>query len=138
MAAEADRPGATVVPFVRRRSTWLAAAAAAVAIAAGGIVWGPWSASRAPVDQVVGGRRRHAGHQHEGPMTAKVVFSRQLGRGAISVTGMPPAPDGKAYQLWYVGADGVARSAGVFMAARGRPRARWSSRVTRTTRPPSA
>ena len=49
-------------------------------------------------------------------MTAEVAYSRQLGKAAIDVTGLPPAPDGKTYQLWYVGPDQVARSAGLLDA----------------------
>ena len=115
-----DQPGATVVPFVRRRSTWLAAAAAAIAIAAGGIAWGQWSDPASPVDQVVAAADAMRVTGTKGPMTAEVAYSRQLGKGAITVTGMPPAPDGKVYQLWYVGADGVARSAGIMAPEDGR------------------
>jgi len=51
-----------------------------------------------------------------GGVTTEVVYSKQLGQAAISVTGLPPAPDGKTYQLWYVGPDQVARSAGLLDA----------------------
>lgn len=108
--------GGTVVPFVRRTSTWLAAAAAAVAIAVGGIAWGPWSDPASPVDQVVSAADATRVSRTTGTMTAEVAYSRQLGKGAITVTGLPAAPDGKTYQLWYVGADDVARSAGLLDA----------------------
>ena len=108
------------MPFVRRTSTWLAAAAAAVAIAAGGIAWGPWSDPASPVDQVVSAADATRVSATKGPMTAEVAYSRELGKGAITVTGMPPAPEGKVYQLWYVGADGVARSAGLMAPEGGR------------------
>ena len=105
--------GGTVVPFVRRTSTWLAAAAAAVAIAVGGIAWGPWSDPGSPLDQVVSAADATRVSSTSGPVTAEVAYSRQLGKGAITVTGLPAAPDGKTYQLWYIGADGAARSAGL-------------------------
>ncbi|HET6967780.1 MAG TPA: anti-sigma factor [Ornithinibacter sp.] len=108
--------GGTVVPFVRRTSTWLLAAAAAVAIAVGGLAWGPWSDPASPVDQVVSAADATRVSSTTGSMTAEVAYSRQLGKGAITVTGLPAAPDGKTYQLWYVGADGVARSAGLLDA----------------------
>ena len=105
--------GGTVVPFVRRTSTWLAAAAAAAAIAVGGIAWGPWSDPASPLDQVVSAADATRVSSTSGPVTAEVAYSRQLGKGAITVTGLPAAPDGKTYQLWYIGADGAARSAGL-------------------------
>ena len=37
-----------------------------------------------------------------------------LRKAAITVNGLPPAPDGKTYQLWYLGPDGAASSAGLF------------------------
>ena len=49
----------------------------------------------------------------KGSLTAQVAYSKQLGKAAIDVTGLPPAPEGKTYQLWYVGPDQVARSAGL-------------------------
>jgi anti-sigma-K factor RskA len=52
----------------------------------------------------------------KGSLRAEVAYSRQLGKAAIDVTGLPPAPAGKTYQLWYVGPDQVARSAGLLTA----------------------
>jgi anti-sigma-K factor RskA len=49
----------------------------------------------------------------QGELTAELAYSRQLGQAAVSVRGLPPAPEGKTYQLWYVGSDEVARSAGL-------------------------
>jgi anti-sigma-K factor RskA len=107
--------GGKVVPFVRRSSTWLAAAAAAVAIAVGGIVWSPWSDQPAsPYDQVVAAADATTVTSVKGDTTAKVVFSRQLGRSAISVTGLPSLPDDQTYQLWYADADEAMHPAGVF------------------------
>jgi anti-sigma-K factor RskA len=110
------RSRSTVVPLHRRASTWFAAAAAAVAIAAGGVAWGPWSDPASPMDEVVSAADASTVSQTKGPMTAEVAYSRDLGKGAITVEGLPPAPAGKTYQLWYVGADGVARSAGLMAA----------------------
>jgi anti-sigma-K factor RskA len=107
--------GGRVVPFVRRTSTWLAAAAAAVAIAVGGIIWSPWSDQPAsPYDQVVAAADATTVTSVKGDTTARVVFSRQLGRSAISVTGLPSLPDDQTYQLWYADADEVMHPAGVF------------------------
>lgn len=104
-----------VVPFRRRTSTWLAAAAAAVAIAVGGIAWSPWSGTdTSPYDQVVAAADSATVTNVKGGTTAKVVYSRQLGRSAISVTGLPSLPDDKTYQLWYAGSDQSFRGAGVF------------------------
>ncbi|HEU5241371.1 MAG TPA: anti-sigma factor, partial [Ornithinibacter sp.] len=107
--------GGRVVPFVRRTSTWLAAAAAAVAIAVGGIIWSPWSDQpSSPYDQVVAAADATTVTSVKGDTTAKVVFSRQLGRSAISVTGLPSLPDDQTYQLWYADADEEMHPAGVF------------------------
>jgi anti-sigma-K factor RskA len=110
---EGRRPRSNVVPLHRRASTWFAAAAAAVVLAAGGVAWGPWSDPASPLDQVLSAADATSVKQSEGSTTAQVAYSRDLGKGAISVEGMPPAPAGKTYQVWYIGADGAARSAGL-------------------------
>ena len=113
--AEPDA-GGTVVPIRRRRTAWFAAAAAAAVIAVGGVVWSPWSddsGSSSPMDQVVAAADATRVSSTKGPLTAEVAYSKQLGKAAIDVSGLPPAPDGKTYQLWYVGPDQVARSAGL-------------------------
>ena len=106
---------ATVIPFRRRASTWFAAAAAAAVITVGGLVWSPWSdpADTSPVAQVVAAEDATRVSRTQGSLTADLAYSRELGQAAISVAGLPPAPEGKAYQLWYVGTDEVARSAGL-------------------------
>lgn len=116
VAAEAS--DAVVVPLRRRSraSTWLAGAAAAAVIAVGGLVWSPWSddsGTLSPVDQVVAAADAVRVSSSKGELNAEVAYSRQLGRAAITVAGLPPAPGGKTYQLWFVGSDGVARSAGL-------------------------
>jgi len=116
VAAEAS--DAVVVPLRRRSraATWLAGAAAAAVIAVGGLVWSPWSndsGTLSPVDQVVAAADAVRVTSSKGELNAEVAYSRQLGRAAITVAGLPPAPEGKTYQLWFVGSDGVARSAGL-------------------------
>jgi anti-sigma-K factor RskA len=115
---DAGAPDGVVVPLRRRSrvSTWLAAAAAAAVIAVGGAVWSPWSddaGTLSPVDQVAAAADAMRVTSTKGQLNAEVAYSRQLGRAAITVQGLPPAPDGKTYQLWFVGADEIARSAGL-------------------------
>ncbi len=103
------------MPFRRRTTTWLAAAAAAVAFAVGGIAWSPWSDGPAsPYDQVVASADATTVTSTKGATTAKVVYSRQLGRSAITVAGLPSLPDDQTYQLWYAGADEKMIPAGLF------------------------
>ena len=116
--AAAPVADAVVVPLRRRSraSTWLAGAAAAAVIAVGGLAWSPWSddsGTLSPVDQVVTAADAVRVSSSKGELNAEVAYSRQLGRAAITVAGLPPAPEGKTYQLWFVGSDGVARSAGL-------------------------
>ena len=118
LAAEAtDEPaGGEVVPIRRRRTAWFAAAAAAAVITIGGLAWSPWSddsGSTSPLGQVTAAADAMKVSSTKGSVTTEVVYSKQLGKAAISVTGLPPAPDGKTYQTWYIGADGTATSAGL-------------------------
>ncbi|MFL6079417.1 MAG: anti-sigma factor domain-containing protein [Ornithinibacter sp.] len=113
--------GERVVPIGRhrrhRRTAWLAAAAAAAVIAVGGLVWSPWSddpAPPSPLAQVTTAVDAQRVSSSRGGVTTEVVYSKQLGKAAISVKGLPPAPSGKTYQLWYVGAGGTITSAGLF------------------------
>ncbi|HMM96192.1 anti-sigma factor [Phycicoccus sp.] len=111
--------GARVVPLFRRTSTWLAAAAAAVVLAVGGLAWSPWSGDQpalTAVQQVEQASDAATVTSHKGDTTATLAYSRSLDRSAITVTGLSPAPSGKVYQLWYITADG-ARSAGFISAA---------------------
>jgi len=120
-----DEPdaGSTVVPIGRhrrrhRRTAWLAAAAAAAVIAIGGVVWSPWSdgpaAPPSPLAQVTAAADAQLVSSTKNGVTTDVTFSKQLGKAAISVKGLPPAPDGKTYQLWYISAGGTITSAGLF------------------------
>src|SRR6478672_11779333 len=114
-----DEPdaGGTVVPIRRRpRTAWFAAAAAAAVIAIGGLAWSPWSddtGSQSPMAQVTAAADAMTVSTTKDGATAEVAYSKQLAKAAISVTGMPPAPDGMTYQLWYVGQGGTATPAGL-------------------------
>lgn len=113
--AAVARAGATVIPLFRRTTTWIAAAAAAAVLAVGGAVWSPWSSDQttlSALQQVTQASDAATVTSHKGAVTATLAYSRQLNRSALTVTGMPPAPEGHTYQLWYVGSDEVARSAG--------------------------
>jgi len=107
---------ATVVPLFRRTSTWFAAAAAAVLLAVGGIAWSPWNGggeSISAIERVASAPDATTVTGEQGSLAAEVAYSRELGQSAISVNGLPPAPEGKAYQLWYFGADDSITSAGL-------------------------
>ncbi len=110
--------GGTVVPIRRRRRTaWFAAAAAAAVIAVGGVAWSPWSddaGAPSPMARVAAAADATTVRNTQGGVTTQVAYSKQLGKAAISVKGLPPAPDGKTYQVWYVGAGGTITSAGLF------------------------
>ncbi len=111
---------ATVVPLFRRTSTWFAAAAAAVLLAVGGVAWSPWNGggeSISAIEQVSSAPDATTVTGEQGSLTAEVAYSRELGQSAISVNGLPPAPEGKAYQLWYFGADDSITSAGLLATA---------------------
>ena len=119
-AVEPDA-GGTVLPIGRhrrhRRTAWWAAAAAAAVVAVGGIVWSPWSEDappQSPLAVVTTATDAQRVSSTRGGVTTEVVYSRQLGKAAISVKGLPPAPAGKTYQLWYIGAGGTITPAGLF------------------------
>jgi len=129
--------GGTVVPIRRRpRTAWFAAAAAAVVIAIGGLAWSPWSddtSSQSPMARVTAAADAMTVRTSKDGATAEVAYSQQLGKAAISVTGMPPAPDGKTYQLWYVAPSGTATSAGLLgVDAEGSGQALLTGQVTPT------
>ena len=115
--AGAPDAGGTVLPIRRRpRTAWFAAAAAAAVIAIGGLAWSPWSddaGSQSPMAQVTAADDAMTVSTTKDGATAEVAYSKQLGKAAISVTGMEPAPDGMTYQLWYVGPAGTATPAGL-------------------------
>ncbi len=115
--------GPTVVPFRRRTSTWLPAVAAVLLISVGGLAWHPWSAREvtlSAVDQVRSAPDARTVTSSTGDLTATLAYSRGLGRSAIAVTGLPPAPQGRTYQLWYIPARGAPRPAGFLESRDGR------------------
>ena len=117
-------PGSPVViPFLRRTSTWLVAAAAVALLAVGGLAWQqPWRAAEptlTAIEQVQEAPDATTVSRTSDGLTATLAYSRELDRSAISVTGLPPVPAGSTYQLWYVGPDQVARSAGFLDADSG-------------------
>ena len=107
---------AKVIPLFRRRTTWIASAAAAAVLAVGGVGAATWIDSRPPeltaVQQVEQAPDAATVTRSQGGFTATLAYSRSLDQSALTVSGMPAAPDGKTYQLWYVGSDEIARSAG--------------------------
>lgn len=118
--ADAASEGATVIPLFRRTTTWIAAAAAAAVLAVGGVALDTWSADQptlTAIQQVQAAQDAATVTSRKGEFTATLAYSRALDRSALTVVGMPPAPEGKTYQLWYVGSDEIARSAGFLTAA---------------------
>ncbi len=108
-------PGGTVVPFLRRTSTWIAAAAAVVLLTVGGLVWQPWSTDTGTltaVEQVQQAPDATTATADTDGVSASLEYSRSLGRSALTVSGLPPAPSGSTYQLWYIPTTGAPRSAG--------------------------
>jgi anti-sigma-K factor RskA len=117
-SSDAVSTDGVVVPLRRRSraSTWLAAAVAAAVVTIGGVAWSPWSddtTTLSAVEQVAAADDAMSVTSTKGQLKAEVAYSRQLGQAAITVAGLPPAPEGKTYQLWFVGADEIARSAGL-------------------------
>jgi anti-sigma factor RsiW len=90
----------------RRWARPLVAAAAAVALLGGGaVVWQQVDSSSthdlAAVDQVILARdARHVSVDLPGGASATVYTSRAEGKAALVTRKMPPAPDGRVYQLW--------------------------------------
>lgn len=116
-------PESAVVRLFRRPATWVAAAAAAALLAVGGLAWSPWSdgpgatPTLSAVQQVQRAADAKTVSSAAGELRTSVSWSPELGRSAISVEGLPPAPAGRTYQLWYIGRDDVVRSAGLFETA---------------------
>ncbi|GGL44278.1 anti-sigma factor [Phycicoccus endophyticus] len=114
----------SVLPLRRRRraraASWLAAAAAVVLLVAGGLAWSPWSReepARTALEQVERATDAATVTSRSGEVTATLAYSHELDRSAIAVSGLPSAPEGKTYQLWYIGADESARGAGFLVPA---------------------
>ena len=100
----------------------LAAAVAVLAAATGITVWQPWAddSSRPPAQGVSLANRVIADPDARKvtvgfPSGAKATafLSAREGRAALVTSDMPPAPDGKAYQLWLRDSAGDVRPAGL-------------------------
>jgi anti-sigma-K factor RskA len=110
---EVDR-GATVTelaPRRRRRTTaWLAAAAAVVVLGGGGAVWTQVHDDAPPsrVEQIeAAGDVQHFTLPVGDGGSATVYRSRKLNEAAIVTKGMPAAPSGHAYALWFQHGDAM-------------------------------
>ena len=108
VVGQRDETEATVIDMEPRRRrrvvTFLAAAAAAVAIGTGGIVWQQLSddgpKDRVAVIQAASDVERFSVPVGEGG-SATVYRSEKLNEAAIVTKGMPAAPAGHSYALWF-------------------------------------
>lgn len=107
----------------RSLSTWIASAAAAVLLAIAAALGAvsvnlnnelaDLRAESGEVSRVLAAPDARTVSASVGAGWSSVVFSEQLGRAVFAAAGLDEPPDGRTYQLWYVGAQG-ARSAGLF------------------------
>lgn len=88
-------------PRRRRVSTFLAAAAAAIAIGSGAVVWQQLAGPESRTDQILqADDAERFTETFRNGATATIVRSKSL-NGAVLVTDdMPAAPDGHSYALW--------------------------------------
>lgn len=117
-----DEPDELAARRKRRAPAWLVAVAAALALLAGGAVvrsvqlsqqLDSVTASGADIAQVVTAPDATTSTAEvSGGGRAAVVSSASLGRAVLVTDGMPAAPAGKVWQVWYIGDDGGASSAG--------------------------
>jgi anti-sigma-K factor RskA len=95
----------------------MAAAVLAILVAAGAALWQPWQEdARTPtaaerVLQAEDARRTTVELPREA--TGTVVLSRSEGRAVLVAEGLPPAPEGKVYELWLQTPTGDLRPAGL-------------------------
>jgi anti-sigma-K factor RskA len=100
----------------RRRRRWittaLAAAAALVLFVAGALVAGGRDRSPSYADQLVDVLGQPDGQivtlAGEQAGAVRVAWSSNAGRAVVLADGLPPAPDGMAYELWLIDASGPA------------------------------
>jgi anti-sigma-K factor RskA len=113
--ASAEPRPAEALPGRPSRRGWWVAAAAAVVIGAG-----TWTATQLldaqdPTSRIVEAADAQEFDAAEGDVT--VIASAQQDAAVLRLPAdLEPAPQGKVYQAWYVGADGSARSAGLLTA----------------------
>lgn len=112
-------PATKRAPISRRwqwNRRWLLAVAAAAALVIGGLAWHPWTGSTpGPVSAVQQVQQAPDAHRYVTQLQgakATVTFSPQLGKSVLETHGLPPAPAGHTYQLWYMTAAGKATPAG--------------------------
>lgn len=84
---------------------WLAGVAAAAVLAAGGLVWHPWTSDKNTVQltatqQVLQAEDAQHFEKKLGAATATIVRSISLNKAVIVTANMPAAPEGKVYKLW--------------------------------------
>jgi anti-sigma-K factor RskA len=100
------QPSADVVPLAPRRrpKVWLVAAAAAVVLALGGIVWNANRHEPSPTytatEQVVHASDAQRYEKSIDGVRATIIRSPSLHKAVIVADNMPAAPAGKDYQLW--------------------------------------
>lgn len=105
-------------PVSRSGRRWLAGIAAAAAVAVGAVTitqWGQDSPDQAVVaaQDVLEAPDAVRSTERLGPSTVTVVTSASLARSVLVAEEMDAAPQGRAYQLWFVHEDGSAVSAGL-------------------------
>jgi hypothetical protein len=88
-------------PRRRRLPTFLAAAAAAIAIGSGAVVWQQLDGPESRTDQVLQADDAERFTQtFPGGATATIVRSKDLNEAVLLTEDMPAAPDGLSYALW--------------------------------------
>lgn len=103
-------PLTTPAADARRRShlaTLVAAAAAVIALGAGATIWQPWNDESSQGQQLTAVERVLAAPDAEeytqtlrNGAEVTVVRSRSLNRAVLVAEDLPPAPEGKVYELW--------------------------------------
>jgi anti-sigma-K factor RskA len=124
-APDADR-GSPLVPGRARAARWMAAAAAAAVLFAGGVALGR---SQAPVESAAGAGDMaavvavaSAQDAHVLPVdimgtTSRVVMSQEMDKAVFLASDLPMPAKGMCYQVWRVSPDGTMESAGVAVPA---------------------
>lgn len=97
-------------PGSRSRTWWPLAAAAAAVIAVGGtfLLW-----PEDPEDAVLQAADAQVYSETVDGAVIEVYYSAELDQAVLTASDLPPAPEGRDLQVWYIDADGAARSAGL-------------------------